>query len=65
MDYDLYSNSMSHLVKGNTINSENMLSMSMQISCAMEIIYVYCHFEKYWNEINCGIKINVRRKINA
>ena len=56
---------MSHLFQSNTINFEDMLSMSMQMSCATEIIYVYCHFEKYWNEINCGIKINVRRKINA
>ena len=60
-------NCMSHLLLGNTINSlRHVINVDANTFCAMrDNICILPFQEIYWNEINCGIKINVRRKINA
>ena len=60
-------NCMSHLLSGNTINSlRHVIDVDANTFCAMKDNICILPFQEiYWNEINCGIKINVRRKINA
>ena len=58
---------MSHLLSGNTINFlRHVIDVDANTFCAMKDNICILPFQEiYWNEINCGIKINVRRKINA